>query len=69
MKNPKHEIMLVNTVDGIMAHWLKRGNPDPEIVELFGTHIVPTPYITADSMPRAKKEIEKLNPGYVVSCV
>lgn len=68
-RNPKHEIMLVVTGQGIMAHWLTSGQPDPEIVGLFGTHIIPTPYLGASAMPKAIEEIKRLNPGYTVIAV
>jgi hypothetical protein len=69
MRNPKHEIMLMNTKDGLMAHYLVSGQPDPEITALFGTHIIPTPYTSASSMPVAAAEIRRLNPGCTVSVV
>jgi hypothetical protein len=68
-RNPEKEIMLVVTGQGIMAHWLVSGQPDPEIVKAFGTNIIPTPYIGASTMPKAIKEIERLNPDHKVSTV
>lgn len=69
MRNPKHEIMLQNTAQGIMAHFLVNGEPDPQIIAAIETHIIPTPYTKASSMPEAIRAISKLNPGYVVSAV
>lgn len=66
---PQKEIMLQNTADGIVAHCLVNGQPDPEIVAVMGTHILPTPYIDADYMADAVREIRKLNPGYRVSSI
>ena len=66
----KPEIMLQNTSKGLMAHFFdKKGNPDPDIIELFGTPILPTPYLGVDSMPEAVRQIKKLNPDYIVSSV
>jgi hypothetical protein len=68
--NMKPEIVLQNTAKGIVAHWYDRkGEPDQEIINLFGTHIIPTPYMNVDTMPEVVKIIKKLNPGYVVSAV
>ena len=69
MRNPKNEIMLVNTDQGIMCHFLNYGEPDKEIVSLFGTHIIPSAFTGAGTMQEAAKVIEKKNPGYVVSIV
>lgn len=63
------EIKLQTTADGIMAHYLVSGKPDEEVVRLFGTHIIPTAFTNACSMPRATLEIERLNPDYVVSSI
>ena len=70
MRNPRKEIMLQNTMSGLHAHFLINGRPNSEIVRLFGTHILPTPFIGSDTtMDRAAAEIAKLNPGYVISII
>jgi len=40
--------------------------PDPTIVGLFGTHILPTAFTSKKSLREARKEIELLNPDCVV---
>ena len=69
MENPKREILLQVTAHGLMAHWLCSGKPNPEIVGLFGTHILPTAWLSADWMPEAIDEIRRLNPGVHVSSI
>jgi len=69
MKTPQKEIMLQNTRTGIMAHWMRNGEPDAEVVALLGTHILPTAYTAAMDMTTAAKKIRALNPGYTVSVV
>ena len=64
----KKEIMLQNTADGIMAHNLVNGQPDGEIVRLFGTHILPTAFY-GDTMAEAVREIGECNPGVRISVI
>lgn len=60
------KIMLQKTTSGIMAHWYDTaGNPDQKIIDLFGTHIIPTAYSV--DIELATKEIGRLNPGYVLT--
>ena len=66
MKSPKKEIMLQNTAQGIVAHFLSKGAADEEIKELFETHILPTAFL---DMTVAADEIKKLNPDYTVSII
>ena len=55
-------IKLINSKQG----WLARFENDTEIMALFGTDTIPTPY-TEKAMPSmVKAEIEKRNPGYNV---
>ena len=64
------EIILENTSRGLMAYWLDvNGYPDEGIVELFGTHILPTAYTAGADMPEAVREIRRLNPDRRVSAV
>lgn len=60
------EIKLQLTADGIMAHNFVDGRPDAEIVNLFGTHILPTAFYSATSVAKALKEIRILNPDATV---
>ena len=69
MKNPNREIMLQATAQGLMALWLVDGQPDADVVRLFGTHILPTGWTGAESMDEAVREIRRLNPGVRVSAV
>jgi hypothetical protein len=68
----RKEILLQNTAKAIVAHFLINGEPEAEIVSLFGTHILPTSRIacrTTDDADTFRKEIAKLNPGYCVSWI
>lgn len=48
------------------ASFFVDGKPDPEIVDLFDTNEIPTPFL--GNMPAGEVEdaIRELNPGYVV---
>lgn len=65
----EREILLQHTADGLVAHWLVNGRPDPEVVRIMGTHILPTPYIDVDYMADAVRHIRRLNPGVRVSAI
>jgi hypothetical protein len=65
--NQRREIMLQKTTAGILAHNFHQGRPDAEVVDLFGTHIIPTAFTAAADMDHVMREIKRLNPGHVVS--
>lgn len=64
----EREILLQNTAKGVIAHHLVDGRPDPEIVCLFGTHILPTANLSGDALTM-QETISQLNPGVLVSWV
>lgn len=51
-------------VAAFMDDW---GNPDKEIVALFGTHHLPTAYTSQAAFETVKNALSALNPGYHVS--
>ena len=55
-------IKLINSKTG----WLARFENDQEIISLFGTDTIPTPFTENASPMMVKAEIEKRNPGYNV---
>ena len=55
-------IKLINSKQG----WLARFENDQEIIALFGTDTIPTPYTENASPMMVKSEIEKRNPNHVV---
>ena len=54
--------------DTIMAGFFLDGQPEPEIVAVMGTHLIPTPYRTRcrETADQAAREIARRNPGYRV---
>ena len=64
----EREILLQNTAKGIVAHNLVNGQPDPAIVRLFGTHILPTAYRSGDALT-IQETISQLNPGVLVGWI
>ncbi len=46
----------------INAENLVNGNPDPEVLRLFGTHILPTPYTNPTRLEYVQYQIQHLNP-------
>ncbi len=70
MVNPRHEIMLQNTAQGVMAHFLENGKPERKTVQLFGTHILPTAYTGQYmTMYEIARNLRNTNPGYHVSII
>ena len=61
------EIKLEKTDRGIMAHWLVCGHPDRDIVRLFDTHVLPTPYTSLSDLDGVVAIIARLNPEHSVS--
>ena len=55
-------IKLINSRTG----WLARFENDQEIIRLFGTDTIPTPYTENASPIMVKTEIMARNPGYNV---
>ena len=55
-------IKLINSKSG----WLARFENDAEIMALFGTDTIPTPFTEQASPMMVKREIEVRNPGYNV---
>ena len=55
-------IKLINSKQG----WLARFENDTEIMALFGTDTIPTPYTENASPSMVKNEIMDRNPGYNV---
>ena len=55
-------IKLINSRTG----WLARFENDQEIMGLFGTDTIPTPFTEQVSPMMVKREIEVRNPGYNV---
>ena len=55
-------IKLINSRTG----WLARFENDQEIIGLFGTDTIPTPFTEQASPMMVKREIEVRNPGYNV---
>ena len=55
-------IKLINSKQG----WIARFENDPDIMALFGTDTIPTPYTEKASPMMVKTEIMARNPGYNV---
>lgn len=47
----------------IMSAGMRDGSPDQSLIDLFGTHILPTPYMAAFGLERAVKTIQARNPA------
>lgn len=63
----KKRIDLEQVELGIVASFYIDDLPDPRIVELFGTHTLPTPYTSMAAVSRAVAEIALRNPGYTIN--
>jgi hypothetical protein len=62
------QIKLQQASTGIMAQFMDEDEqPDAEITELFGTHILPTPYV--NNMKHALAEVTRLNPNHYISII
>lgn len=46
--------------------WLADFGNDPEMIELFGTGLIPTPYTLHMPAEEVSKRLEAINPGYTV---
>ena len=45
------------------------GEPDRSVVDLFGTHVLPTPYLAAMSGQDVIGKLQSINPGVLVQLV
>ena len=49
----------------VVAHYIN-GEPDPSVIELFGTHVLPTPYLAGKSGQEVVAKLQSTNPGVLV---
>jgi hypothetical protein len=61
------EIKLWRTSREWMTAMYVDGAPDPEVVELFGTHEIPTAFTAKADLDTVVAVICKLNPGVAVT--
>lgn len=59
-------IILTPTLKGWMATQLIDGEPDMSLVDLFGTHILPTAFTAQASGEYVLCEIQRMNPDAIV---
>ena len=59
-----NQITLSHTAQGWMAEY--HGEERATIVNLFGTAIIPSGFTARATWQYVKREIERLNPGYLV---
>ena len=60
-------IQLYNTPNGWMACFLLNGMPEQGMIDVMGTHHIPTAFTARASYEMVQAEISTLNPGYTVS--
>ncbi len=60
-------IQLYNTSKGWVACFLTNGQPEQELIDVMGTHHIPTAFTARASFEMVKTEISKLNPGYTIT--
>lgn len=60
----ENKIVLTLGKNGWNAEWF--GYEREEVIDLFSTAVLPTPFTAQADHMMVKSEIEKLNPGYIV---
>jgi len=60
-------ISLQRTPSGWVASFYISGQPDAEIVKLFGTHSLPTPFTENAPYKEVSEAIERVNPAHWVT--
>lgn len=61
------EIVITRSTKGFMAHSYVDDHPDPQVISLFGTHILPTPFTLQANPHMVIAKIKALNPGVRVT--
>lgn len=63
------EIVLAREGGQWTAAFLDAGAPERSVVELFGTHIIPTGFLERARVEVVLREIRALNPEYTVTAL
>ena len=61
------EIQLYQGPKCWLATFLTDGKPDPEIIDLFGTHSIPTAYTSRKEYNSVVAQLRQLNPEHTIS--
>lgn len=60
------QMIIKKSLNCVVAEHLVNGQPEQEIIKLFGTHILPLPYTEQADLEIIKQELIRLNPGYKI---